>query len=209
VPKRTALDKSVFYLVTFVSGAIISAITEDAIKERVLHSEMAALLILTVLLVGLSFTVRSVLHTLEARTHLLESALGNRTAQILNSIEALDDQIGIKVKYVEREKGQAILFKELRSVIEQANQNIIAVNTFLSERNLPESDPDEDSDSARERRLYYDSIIQRVSDSGVVYQRVIQVENEETFAEMVGDYEYSRHFHLMLDLKDVKPAQVA
>lgn len=200
--KKNILSQLVPGIVPFVVGAIAAAIVQDALKESVLQSERALLLVLMLCLLSLAFTLRKVLGKLNSRTNSLEGVIERGTNQVLVRLEGLDGQLGLKVRYIERNKGQANLFIELRRIMEQATKSIIAVNTFLPERSLPKTDPENDLESTNERRLYFDSILKRATEGRVLYKRLVQVEQEHTFQEMMRDYEYGRHFRQALDVRE-------
>lgn len=186
--KTFSIKSLAFSLVTFIAGAIIATLAQDAIKDHILISEAATLGVLVICMVALGLMINAATRSLE-----------KVTKDLSFWTSSLDERIGLNVRYIESQKGQAILFRELRKVVEQAEKTIIMVNTFLPERNFPEAD----EESMKQRRLYYDSIIKRIEE-GVRYERLIQVESEEVLQHILTDYEYLRHFHKVLDLKEAK-----
>jgi hypothetical protein len=113
---------------------------------------------------------------------------------LIRTLVEINGRIGLRVKYVGRRESRSALYAELRSIIQQAQESIVIVNTS-SMSNTEESD---DTETAKERKQYFNALLDRVR-KGVSYHRVIQG-SDETLLKTLPK-ERLRHFHEMLDEK--------
>jgi hypothetical protein len=169
-------------VVTFITTVVLGVVAQDFITKRLLDKWAAFALVLV--MVGL---------------FLLSTMIG----RLMMSLVSIDRRIGLRVRYIEREGSRAMLFRELRSIIKQAQSSIVVVNTNM----LHSTDEDSDAETAAERKMYFSALLDKVRNDGVAYHRIIQVEENSSL--MVFKGERLRHFHDMLDAQVRYGAQIA
>ena len=117
--------------------------------------------------------------------------------KIVRQIESLQQRIGIKVLYVDRDTGgdRTIVFQRAKQVVEQARESILILNSFLEESHL----------TSEEGRPYYETLIRKARE-GLEYKRIVQVRKGRSVREMLQhDVAYLRHFHEMLEAQESDP----
>lgn len=107
-------------------------------------------------------------------------------------MERLYRRVGIKVRYHEND-GAGQVYVKCRNVVKKANKSILVLNSYLVEGNR---------DGQQERAEYYESLLERVTEGGVEYIRIVQHKQDgSNLAELGEDQVHSAHLHRMMDLK--------
>lgn len=173
--KKTWVWNTVQSVSLLLLGWVIGKITEDFITDKVLASNTGPFVVIVVILVLLTILV----------------------GEMLSSIRSVEQQVGIKVTYFDRDTGEdrGIVFQRAKSVIESAQKSILILNSFISEESV----------TGDEGMPYYQSLIQKARE-GVRYERILQIRENQSVSDVIGkDYAYIRHFHDMLIERERNP----
>lgn len=165
--------------VLFIVGAFVGVLAEQIVKEYIISSQIALLLLVLACLLFISYTM----------------------GWLAKSTDEIRQNVGLRIVYFDRERhGRAALFKEARRVVERAQQSIFILNSVITEV----GEEREDTEEIQERDRYYDALINRAQ-NGITYERVIQLKPSQSVAEAIKDVGYIKHFHKMLDVKEAAP----
>ncbi len=118
-------------------------------------------------------------------------------------IEYLRSRFDITIKYLDRHNdGQSNLFREATKVIKRSKRRILVLNSFIPEIEAPEGTDEETKLARRERNNYYDALLESAIKRGVVYERILQIEEGMTVEDLVSNTSYTDHFHKIFDTLD-------
>jgi len=123
---------------------------------------------------------------------------------LIQYVQELRKRFDITIKYIDRQTdGQATLFREAMKVIKRSQKRILILNSFIPEIEAKE-DTDAEMKVAREaREEYYKAILDRVDKSQeVVYERLLQIEENMSVKDMVQNTGYNEHFHDLIEVRD-------
>lgn len=184
-------------VLTFIAGGVCTDVLQAAINDKLLKNTNGILVLIMACLVAIGFLIRDGLQQLEEKFVQHSAGVEAKSELLLSRIDSVLSQVGLRVQYLEYRGGQdsEVLFRELRQIIEAAKKNIVIVNSFLAEKYVD----GQVGQSTTERRNFYDSLLTRVRETGVSYQRIVQIDDNDTLRRLLTDREYLRHFHQMLD----------
>lgn len=118
------------------------------------------------------------------------------TSRLSQKIEELYRGIAPRVTYFavdeRRGDGRNRLLDETRSIVCQAKNEILALNSFAEERSHPDEKPGH-------RAAYFKSLLD--ASARVPYKRILQLDPEQRLSD-VFDETYLAHFKAMLDARD-------